>query len=111
MAPDLPLETRACPGFARLMCRESSRPAVRTRSDVLKIGRGQLAALAHNVVGELLSLIEVAHSGALDCGNMDEHVLSAVGRLNEAEALLGIEKLDCTLCHIWPPVKNADRRP
>src|SRR5947207_288144 len=37
---------------------------------------------------------------------MDEHVLSAIGRLDEAEALLGIEKLDCTLCHIWPPVKT-----
>jgi hypothetical protein len=32
--------------------------------------------------------IEVTHSGALDCGNMDEDVLSAVGRLNEAKTPL-----------------------
>jgi hypothetical protein len=37
----------------------------------------QLAALAHNVVSELLPLIEIAHSGALDRGNMDEYVRSA----------------------------------
>jgi hypothetical protein len=61
---------------------------LRNRLDVLKVRGGQLAALAHNVVGELLSFIEVAHSGALDCGNMDEDVLSAVGRLNEAKTLL-----------------------
>src|SRR5437764_138079 len=54
---------------------------LRNRLDVLKIRGGQLAALAHNVVGEFLSLVEVAHSGALDCGNMHEYVLSAVGRL------------------------------
>jgi hypothetical protein len=61
---------------------------LRNRLDVLKVRGGQLAALAHNVVGELLSFIEVAHSGALDCGNMDEDVPSAVGRLNEAKTLL-----------------------
>jgi hypothetical protein len=61
---------------------------LRNRLDVLKVRGGQLAALAHNVVGELLSFIEVAHSGALDCGNMDEDVPPAVGRLNEAKTLL-----------------------
>src|SRR5262249_42905399 len=33
------------------------------RLDVLKVRSGQLAALAHNVVGERLPLIEIAHSG------------------------------------------------
>src|SRR5438552_15013685 len=59
-----------------------------TGLDVLKVRGGQLAALAHNVVAELLPFIEVAHSGAFDCGNMDEHVLSTVGRLNEAKTPL-----------------------
>src|SRR6185295_19285704 len=44
------------------------------RSDVLKVRGGQLATLAHNVEGELLPLIEVAHSCALDCGNMHEYI-------------------------------------
>src|SRR6266581_908305 len=61
---------------------------LRNRLDVLKVCGGQLAALAHNVVGELLPFIEVTHSGALDCGNMHEDVLSAVGRLNETETFL-----------------------
>lgn len=58
------------------------------RSDVLKVRRGQFATLAHNVIGELLPFIEVAHSSALDCGNMYKYVRSAIGRLNEAKALL-----------------------
>jgi len=65
----------------------------RKRLDVLKVRSGQLAALAHNVVSELLPLIEIAHSGTLDCGNMDEYVRSAVGRLNEAKALCELKNL------------------
>src|SRR5436190_18992815 len=79
---------------------------LRNRLDVLKVRGSQLAALAHNVVAELLSFVEVAHSSALDCGNMDEYVLSAIGRLNEAKTLLRIEELDCTLSHVWPPLKT-----
>ena len=63
------------------------------RLDVLKVRSGQLAALAHNVVGESLPFIEIAHSGALDCGNMDEYVRSAVGRLNEAKARCELKNL------------------
>jgi hypothetical protein len=69
---------------------------------VLKVRSGQLSALAHNFIVELLPLVQVAHSGALDCGNMHEDVLPTIGRLNEAETLLGIEKLDCTLSHVRP---------
>ena len=50
--------------------------------DGLQIGGGQLAPLAHNVVAHLLPFIEGAHAGTLDRGNMDEHVLSAVLRLD-----------------------------
>src|SRR5580698_10019118 len=55
------------------------------RSDVLKVRGRQLAALAHDVVAELLPLAEIGHSGALDCGDVHEHVLPAIGRLNEAK--------------------------
>jgi len=58
------------------------------RSDVLEVRRIQLAALAHNVVGELLSFVQIAHARPLHCGDMDEYVRSAVGRLNESKALL-----------------------
>src|SRR6266540_3396597 len=79
---DVRTENRPIPRRRALMSHS------RNRLDVLKVRSGQLAALAHNVVSELLPLIEIAHSGALDCGNMDEYVRSAVGRLNEAKALL-----------------------
>jgi hypothetical protein len=96
-------------------CRESNGPARERRailrdeaSDVLKVRSGKLAALAHDVVAELLSLIEVAHSSALDGGDVNEHILAAVFRLDEAEALLRIEKLNGTCSHIWPPVKTPN---
>src|SRR5438309_837866 len=78
----------------------------RMRLEVLEVRGGQFTALAHDVEAELLPLVEVAHSGALDRGNMHEYVFSAIAWLNEAKALLRIEKLDCTLSHIWPPVKR-----
>jgi hypothetical protein len=53
-----------------------------------------------------LTLIEAAHSGPLDRGNMDEDVLSAIGRLDESEPFLRIEELHGTLSHIWPPLKT-----
>src|SRR5258708_28623412 len=65
---------------------------------------GQFAALAHNVVADLLPLVEVAHAGAFDCGNVDEPIFPTVLRLYEAKAPLGIEKLDCSCSHIWPPL-------
>jgi hypothetical protein len=40
------------------------------RLDVLKVRSSQLAALAHNVVGEGLPLIEIAHSGAVCTENL-----------------------------------------
>jgi hypothetical protein len=43
-----------------------SRYSVSKRSNVLKVRSSQLAALAHDVVGELLPLIQIAHAGTLD---------------------------------------------
>jgi hypothetical protein len=74
--------------------------------DGLQIRGRQFAALAHNVVADLLPLVEVAHAGAFDRGNVDEHIFPTILRLYEAKAPLGIEKLYCSCSHIWPPLKT-----
>src|SRR5581483_9571245 len=68
-------------------------------SGVLKIGGGLLAALGDDLVRDALALVDRAHAGALDGGDVHEHVLGAVGRGDEAEALLGVEELHGTCCH------------
>jgi hypothetical protein len=85
-------------------CAGSIKP--KKRSDVLQVRGGKLAALAHHIIADLLALVEAAHSGALDRGNVDENVLSAIRRLYESEPFLRIEKLHGTLSHIWPPLKT-----
>jgi hypothetical protein len=65
--------------------------AVKQGLNSLQIRGGQLATLAYDVVADLLPLIEVAHAGTFDCGNVDENVLSTIVGLNETEALLGIK--------------------
>jgi hypothetical protein len=74
--------------------------------DGLQIRSRQFAALAHNVVADLLPLIEVAHASAFHRGNVDEYIFPTILRLYEAKAPLGIEKLDCTCSHIRPPLKT-----
>jgi hypothetical protein len=37
--------------------------------------------------------MEVAYSGALDCGNMREHFLSAIGRPNEPKPFCELKDL------------------
>src|SRR6267142_5266090 len=70
----------------------------RAPSHRLEILRARLAALGirHEVERDLLPFGEVAHAGALDRADVNEHVLAAVGRLDEAVASLRIEKLDGT---------------
>src|SRR5829696_5679355 len=46
------------------------------------------AAVLGGVEGDLLALDKPAQAGALQRSRMDEHVLAAVVRLNEAEAFL-----------------------
>jgi hypothetical protein len=43
--------------------------------------------------------VEIAHPGALDRADVDKNILSAIIRLDEAEAFLGIEPLYRTLRH------------
>src|SRR5690242_17112523 len=58
-----------------------------------------LAALHDHFIADLLALVQRAHACALDGADMDEHVLGAIVRLNEAEAFLSIEELHGTNGH------------
>jgi hypothetical protein len=61
---------------------------------------GHLAGLpALQLVGQLLSFAEIAHSGALGGGNVDEHVRRAILRLNETETFDGIEPFNSASGH------------
>src|SRR4051812_2408958 len=57
--------------------------------------------LAGSTVGDhfkpdLLAFLESPQVGALDGADMDENVLAAILRLNEAEALLAVEEFNCS---------------
>jgi hypothetical protein len=58
----------------------------------LEISSGLLAALGHDFEADLLALVQRAHTGTLNCRDVHEHILRAIVRLNEAVALLSIEK-------------------
>jgi hypothetical protein len=60
-------------------------------------------AIRHDFELELLAFREGAQPSALDSGDVHEHIGPAALRLNEAEALFGIEPLDCTDCHDGVP--------
>src|SRR3954467_9897553 len=80
------------------------------RLGLLQIDRRCLALLAAlQFEADLLPLMQIAQAGALDRGNMHEHVLRAVLGLNEAVALLGIEPLYGSNTHCRPSQKNYPR--
>ena len=62
-------------------------------SACFEVHSGLFPALVLNFVADLLSLIETVQSGAFDCGDVNEHVLSAAVWLYEAKALGRVEKL------------------
>jgi hypothetical protein len=62
------------------------------QSDRLEIAGGLFAALGHDFEADFLALVQRAHTGALHRSDVHEHILRAIVRLNEAVALLGIEK-------------------
>src|SRR3984885_8371084 len=70
-------------------------------SDGAEVFRAGLAAHAVDLRFErkLLAFIERTHAGAFDGADMDEHVVAAVIRLNEAEALCRVEPLNCSGSH------------
>src|SRR5690348_15070548 len=70
-----------------------------TSADQREIAGRFLAAIAHDLVLDLLALIEPRQSGALDRRDVDEDVLAAGIRLDEAVTLLRVEPLDRTRSH------------
>jgi hypothetical protein len=57
------------------------------------------AAILLNIKTDLLALDQPAHSGAFERGGMNENIVAAVIRLNEAETFLVIVKLNGTSIH------------
>src|SRR5471030_817971 len=66
----------------------------------LQIARRLLATLGDDLVADLLALNQRTHAGLLDRGDVHEHILGAVIRLNKAEAFLGIEELHSSDRHL-----------
>src|SRR5262249_40090603 len=62
-----------------------------SRSTRFEIVRRLLAAVADHFIFEHLTLVERAQAGALDRGDMDEHVSAAALRLNESIAFRRVE--------------------
>jgi hypothetical protein len=67
----------------------------------LQVICGHLAGLVvtNEFVRNLLAIFEAGHASALDSGDVDENVLCAVFRLDEAKALGGIEPFYCSGSH------------
>ncbi|MBB4288218.1 hypothetical protein GGE16_000234 [Rhizobium leguminosarum] len=82
----------------------------RYRLSVLEIASGHFARLAVTlkVEADLLAFDEIAHSGALDGGDVNEGVSVAIVRLNEAEAFGGIEPFNCASGHDEPFHSNIE---
>jgi hypothetical protein len=55
--------------------------------------------ICDNLVLKLLPLVEGPQAGALDRTDVNKHILAAVIRLNEAEALLAVEPLNSARTH------------
>src|ERR1019366_1633765 len=70
-----------------------------------QILRRFLALVRDDIERDLVALSQVAQARFLDRRDMDEHVLPAVVRLNEAVALRCVEPLYCTARHVRSPWK------
>jgi hypothetical protein len=81
----------------------------------LKLVRRHLAG--SSVFGQLeadfLTFEKIAHPGAFDGADVNENVLTTIFRLDETEAFLAIEPLDCASAHdepLFACVKEPRRR-
>src|SRR5215207_2627734 len=61
----------------------------------LQVAGGSFArpAIGEDLVRDLLALDQLRHTGALDGGDVDEHVAATIIRLDEAISLLVVEPL------------------
>jgi hypothetical protein len=80
------------------------RPFKRRYLSSLNVADSNLAraAVFLRVELDLLALDKVTHASALKGGSVDEYVLAAVVRLNEAEALLIVVEFNSTGIHDIP---------
>src|SRR3954451_19004158 len=69
----------------------------------LEVFRGGLAAIFHEVIFDNLIFVEGREPGALDRGDMDEHVLVSLHRLDEPITLGRVEPLDGAFLHRLSP--------
>ena len=76
-------------------------PLSANRSGGFQVIRRGFAGLPirDNVVGDFLSLVQAVHAGTLNGADVDENVLAAVIRLDEAKAFLAVEPLHGSLRH------------
>src|SRR5690606_17384608 len=68
-------------------------------SDAQVYSGGLAVASGLEFVVDLLAFIEGAQASLLHGGDVNEGILAAVIRLDEAEAFLHVEKLNCSGCH------------
>jgi hypothetical protein len=61
------------------------------------------AAILGDLVAHLLAFVQIAQTGALDGADMNEYVTSTLIRLDESEALLGIEPFYDASSHVVSP--------
>src|SRR3954471_42539 len=69
----------------------------------LEVFRGAFSAIFHEVVFDHLILVEGGESGTLDRGDMDEHILVSLHRLDEPVTLGRVEPLDGAFLHRLSP--------
>jgi hypothetical protein len=88
-----PAQTKGAPGRASCSRKKPS--------GGLQVAGGSLARLAigEDLVRDLLALDQLRQTGALDCGDVDEHVAATIIRLDEAVALLVVEPLHGSGAH------------
>jgi hypothetical protein len=81
--------------------RQTARAGETISRQSLKLVRRHLAgaAILQKLIIHLLAFTQVMHARALDGADVNEHILTAIDRLNEAEALLPIEPLHNTFGH------------
>src|SRR5204863_5632290 len=82
----------------------SGRRCFRRSADRLQVICRHLAApaIGHELELDLLAFAERAHAGALDSADMNERILAAIVRLDETEALLGVEPFNGSRRHGRP---------
>src|ERR1700749_591026 len=89
----------------------SRSPLRKPRPDEIRLASGAKivgrrlarAAVCHDLIGDLLAFTQRSKAGALDGADVHEHVVAAVVRLNEAEALGRVKPLHGSHAHGGSP--------